>query len=108
MIVLTVCDRSGVTRDNRTLPKCARGRYDRQSGGAHCETQEPSPGKFHLGLPFASLFDHLVGEREQLVRHGEAERLRGLEIDRHLELHRRLRWEIGRIGSFQDAINVGG
>jgi hypothetical protein len=27
------------------------------------------------------LFNHLVGEREQLVRNLEAERLRGLEID---------------------------
>ena len=32
------------------------------------------------------LFDHLVGEREQLRRNVEAERLGGLKIDRQLEL----------------------
>jgi hypothetical protein len=32
------------------------------------------------------LLDDLVGEREQLVRHTQAERLRGLEIDDKLEL----------------------
>jgi hypothetical protein len=29
----------------------------------------------------ASLFDHLIGEREQPVGNLEAERLRGLEVD---------------------------
>jgi len=29
-----------------------------------------------------SLFDHLVGLRKQRCRHGEAERLGGLEVDR--------------------------
>src|SRR5436190_23643077 len=29
----------------------------------------------------SALFDHLVGECEQLIRHGKAERLRRLEID---------------------------
>jgi hypothetical protein len=29
----------------------------------------------------ASLFDHLVGPDEQRLRHGEAERLGGLEVD---------------------------
>ena len=33
------------------------------------------------GLVASSLFDHLVGEREQLRRRVEAERLGGLEID---------------------------
>ena len=32
------------------------------------------------------LFDHLVGGGEQRLRHGEVERLRGLEIDQKLEL----------------------
>src|SRR5215471_13880444 len=36
--------------------------------------QEFAAGKFHFEPPFTS-FDHLVGEREQLVRHGETERL---------------------------------
>ena len=31
-------------------------------------------------------FDHLIGGGEQRLRHGEVERLRGLEIDQKLEL----------------------
>ena len=37
-----------------------------------------------------ALFDHLVGASEQRRWHGEAERPRGLEIDRQLELGRLL------------------
>jgi hypothetical protein len=32
-------------------------------------------------LRLAHLFDHLVGSGEQLIRNGEAERLRRLEVD---------------------------
>jgi hypothetical protein len=38
----------------------------------------------------ASLFDHLVGARKQCWRHGEAERLGGLEVDHQVVLGRRL------------------
>jgi hypothetical protein len=44
--------------------------------GAHCH--EPT---FELSL------DHLVGEREQLVRDFEAERSGGFEIKHEIELH---------------------
>jgi hypothetical protein len=40
------------------------------------------------------LFDHLVGAGEQRVRHGEAERFGGLEIDHQLELGRLLNGEV--------------
>src|SRR5262245_66035288 len=42
----------------------------------------------HAPQQTASLFDHLVGEREELVRHVQAERPRGLEVDDQLELGR--------------------
>jgi hypothetical protein len=37
-------------------------------------------------LRLAHLFDHLVGEREQLVGHVKGNRLRSLEVDHKLEL----------------------
>src|SRR6266481_6342789 len=37
--------------------------------------------------------DHLVGDREQLVSHVQAERLRGLEIDHEFEAGRLLDWK---------------
>ena len=38
------------------------------------------------------LFDHLVGACEYAWRNGEAERLRGLGVDRQFVLGRRLHW----------------
>jgi hypothetical protein len=52
--------------------------------------------------PHSQLFDHLVGAREDRWRHGEAERLGGLEIDDQLECSRLLDRQIGRLSAFQD------
>src|SRR5258705_11276880 len=56
----------------------------------------------------ASLFDHLVGEREQLVRYGQAERLGGLEIEDQLDFswlfHRQVRWS----AAAQNLVHEGG
>ena len=46
------------------------------------------------------LFDHLVGTRDQRLRHGESERLRGFEIDYQLILCRRLYRQIARLLAF--------
>src|SRR5262249_47401856 len=54
----------------------------------------------------ASLFDHLVGEREQLGRNVEAQHLGGLEIDDQLELGRLLDGEVGGLGAFQYLVHV--
>src|SRR6476659_5384894 len=43
-----------------------------------------------------SLFDHLVGAREQRRWHGEAEGFRSLEVDHHLRLGRLLHWHPSR------------
>src|SRR6202048_3533561 len=55
-----------------------------------------------------SLFDHLVGEREQLVRHSETERLGSFEIDREFVLCRRLHRQVRRFLAFEYAIDVPG
>ena len=54
----------------------------------------------------APLFDHLVGALLKEPRHVEAERLRGLEIDRQLELDRGLDGKLARLRALQDAIDV--
>jgi hypothetical protein len=50
-------------------------------------------------------FDHLVGRGEQRGRYGEPEGLSSLEIDDQLELGWLLDRKIGRLGTFQDAID---
>src|SRR5258705_13727559 len=54
------------------------------------------------------LFDQFVGAVEQRQRHGEAERLGGLEIDHQVELDRQLHWKIARLCSFQNLVDVSG
>jgi hypothetical protein len=53
----------------------------------------------------AALFDHLVSGRERR-RHGEAERLGGLEVDYQLEFGRLLHGEIGRLRALKNLVGV--
>src|SRR5215210_5955805 len=54
------------------------------------------------------LFDHFVGAVEQRQWDGEAERLRGFEIDHQFELGRQLHGKIARLCSFQNLVDVSG
>jgi hypothetical protein len=56
----------------------------------------------------ASLFDHLVGAGKQRRWHGEAERLRSLEIDDELKSGGKLYRQIGRLRAFENFINQSG
>ena len=52
------------------------------------------------------LFNHLIGDSEQLVRNGQPERLRSREIDDKLELGRLLHRHVGRLLSVEYATDV--
>jgi len=52
------------------------------------------------------LFDHLVGPGEQRVRHVEAKRLRGFEVNDQLILGRGLYRHVGRLFTLKDAIDI--
>src|SRR5262249_49199287 len=56
----------------------------------------------------ASSLDHLVGAGKHGCRNVETQRLRGLEIDRQLELGRCLYGKVSRLLAFEDAIDVAG
>src|SRR5215471_2110031 len=57
-------------------------------------------------LRLAHSFDHLVGAREQRLRHGEAQRLRGLEVDDEFILGRRLHRQVGQLLASENAMDV--
>jgi hypothetical protein len=55
-----------------------------------------------------TLLNHFVGAGEDRWRHGEAKRIRGLEIDDQLERSRLLDRQIGRIGALEDLLSAKG
>ena len=52
-------------------------------------------------------FDHLVGAREKRIRHGEAERLRRLQVDNELKLCWRLDGQRIWARTAQDPVDIG-
>jgi hypothetical protein len=58
------------------------------------------------GAANRSLFDNLVGGREQRRRHGKAEHPGGLMIDDQLELARLYDRQIGRLHALEDAAGI--
>src|SRR5215813_221060 len=56
--------------------------------------------------PSTPSFDHLVGEREQLVRHVNAERSSGLEINHQLKLDRLLDRQVVRFGTLENLPDI--
>ena len=54
--------------------------------------------------PFS--LDHLVRPRQHVRRNRQADLLGGFEIDDQLKLRRLLDGKIGRLGAFEDFVNV--
>src|SRR5262249_19150453 len=82
-------------------------RDGRQGGSAPCEMEKISAGKFHFEPPsrFTSL-DHLVGEGEQPIRHVDAKRFSGPEIDHEFKFRGLLDRQAGRPPAFENAASV--
>jgi hypothetical protein len=62
----------------------------------------------HAPQQTTELFDHLVGGREQRRRHGQPERLRGLEMNDELEICRLLYRKFGRVRAFKNSVHISG
>ena len=67
-------------------------------GLMHCGSQPKAVCK---------LLDHFVGEREQLVGYGKAERLGSLEVDDQLEFDWGLDRKLARVLALKNAIDIG-
>ena len=62
-------------------------------------------------VPIADIAPYSItssARREQRGRHGEAERLRGLEVDHHFVLGRRLHRQISWLLALEDAVDIAG
>ena len=66
------------------------------------------PSAVQLRYAAKSLFDHLVGAKQDRLWHRKAERLGGLAVHDHLVFRRKLYREIARLRAAQDAIDIRG
>ena len=87
-------------QDGNTSPKTAHARRSRKDHESRSTCQQDATN--------ALLFDHLVGAKQDRLRHHKAERLGGLEVHNHLKFCRELHREIARLRSAQDAVDIGG
>src|SRR5262245_11277926 len=56
----------------------------------------------------AILFNQFVGAAEHRLRHGDAKRLRGLEVDNQFIFGRRLNRDVGWLLALEDAVDIAG
>jgi hypothetical protein len=54
----------------------------------------------------SALFDHLVGEREQLGRYGDAKRFGCLEVYRQHVINRLLKRQVGDLSALQNSVET--
>src|SRR5262249_14048642 len=83
-------------------------RFTPESGQLKCSSRCPLWAKSGREQSQQSnrLFDHLVRGDQQVGRYGQAERLRGLQVDDQFELGRPNNRQIGRLRAFENATNV--
>ena len=60
----------------------------------------------HAMQQTALLFDHVVGGGKQGLRHSQAQRLGGLEVDRQFVLGRCLHRQVGRLIALEDSVDI--
>src|SRR5882757_6927559 len=80
------------------------------TSGLPLRTDINAPTRLVRFVPTAEggdLFDHLVGQQLERVRHGEAEGSGGLEINDQFVLERELNGQIARICAPQNLVNIG-
>jgi hypothetical protein len=57
-------------------------------------------------MPVGNSFDHLVGEREQIVGDFDAQRLGGLQVDDEFEFGRLKHRQVGGLGALENACRI--